>query len=285
MSCNYEDLAGVDLFRLFDDDELRELASVVDSRSAVDNEMIFREGDLGDSLFIVRTGRVELFVVDNSGQKIVLTVAEKNDFFGDLSMLDSRPRSASAICLEDTELLVLDREDLLLLFRKHPDSALNMLAAMSGMLRKVDKLLQTRVSKNVNEEMEEKLSPLQRVADWIAWFSGSMAFLLINGVWFTVWIAINTLPLGFAQFDPFPFGLLTMIVSLEAIFLSCFVLISQNRQSEKDHIRSDIEYDVNVKAELEIAQLHKKADRLQEQMLENFSAIDQLISKQGSLSV
>src|SRR5205823_11581129 len=103
---------------------------------------------------------------------------------------------------------------------------------------------------------------------------GSMQFLMLNGLWFITWIAINTLPLGISQFDPFPFGLLTMIVSLEAIFLSCFVLISQNRQSEKDHLRSDIEYDVNIKAELEVAHLHEKTDRLYEEMLQRFAKIE-----------
>jgi uncharacterized membrane protein len=174
----------------------------------------------------------------------------------------------------DSELLLLDRDDLLLLFQKQPDAALNMLAAMSGMLRKVDRLLQTRVSRNVNEEMEERLPTLQLIADWIAWFSGSMQFLIINGLWFVIWIAVNTMNLGVEQFDPFPFGLLTMIVSLEAIFLSCFVLISQNRQAAKDKIRADIEYDVNVKAELEVAHLHEKVDHIHEQMLEKFAALD-----------
>jgi len=149
-----------------------------------------------------------------------------------------------------------------------------MLAAMSTMLREADDLLRSRVSRNVNEEMEEKLTPLQRIADWIAWFSGSMQFLMLNGVWFVVWIAINTLSLGIDQFDPFPFGLLTMIVSLEAIFLSCFVLISQNRQAAKDKIRSDIEYDVNIKAELEVAHLHEKVDRMYEQMLQKFTLLE-----------
>ena len=121
-------------------------------------------------------------------------------------------------------------------------------------------------------------SACQRIADWIAWFSGSMQFLILNALWFGVWIVINTLPVGIEQFDPFPFGLLTMIVSLEAIFLSCFVLISQNRQSEKDHIRSDVEYEVNIKAELEIAHLHEKTDRLHEQMLEKFAQLDKKLS-------
>ena len=274
MPCSPNDLAEVDLFKLLDDNELAELASVIDSETANAGQIIFNAGELGDSLYIVRSGEVELFVKDTAGQKIVLTTAEPNDLFGELSMLDERPRSATAMALENTELLLLDREDLLLLFQKQPDAALNMLAALSTMLRKVDRLLQTRVSRNVNEEMEEKLPTLQRVADWIAWFSGSMQFLIINGLWFLVWIVINTMPVGVDQFDPFPFGLLTMIVSLEAIFLSCFVLISQNRQAAKDKIRSDVEYDVNIKAELEIAHLHEKVDHIHEQLLEKFAEFE-----------
>jgi uncharacterized membrane protein len=274
MPCNPADLAEVELFELLDENELNDLAAVIDSATVRMGETIFNAGDLGDSLYIVRSGEVELSVKDTAGQKIVLTVAERNDLFGELSMLDERPRSATAISLVDSELFLLDRDDLLLLFQKQPDAALNMLAAMSGMLRKVDRLLQTRVSRNVNEEMEDKLPTLQLIADWIAWFSGSMQFLILNGLWFVIWIAVNTLHLGVEQFDPFPFGLLTMIVSLEAIFLSCFVLISQNRQAAKDKIRADIEYDVNVKAELEVAYLHEKVDHIHEQMLEKFATLD-----------
>src|SRR6202008_2553246 len=100
----------------------------------------------------------------------------------------------------------LDREPLALLFQKSPDAAMQMLAAMGHKTRKADELLRTRVSRNVNEEVEEKLSPLERIADWISWFSGSMPFLALNAAWFVIWISINTLPLGVPQFDPYPFG-------------------------------------------------------------------------------
>ena len=174
----------------------------------------------------------------------------------------------------DSELLELDREDLLLLFKKTPAAALQLLASMGHMTRKADELLRTRVSRNANVEAEEQLSKLQRIADWIAVFSGSMPFLILNLLWFVVWIAFNMLPLGIKAFDPYPFGLLTMIVSLEAIFLSCFVLISQNRQAEKDHVKSDIEYEVNIKAELEVAHLHEKTDRIYSEMLEHFGRLE-----------
>ena len=132
----------------------------------------------------------------------------------------------------------------ILLFQRRPDAALHMLAALSGITRKADELLRTRVARNVNEEIAEHTTPLLRIADWIAWFSGSMPFLLLNAAWFIIWISLNSV--FHVEFDPFPFGLLTMIVSLEAIFLSCFVLISQNRQAQKDKVRSDIEYEVNI---------------------------------------
>jgi uncharacterized membrane protein len=279
MPCNVSDLKDVKLFELLDDNELDELASVIDSITVLADDVIFQAGDIGDALYIVRSGEIELSVKDTIGQKIVLTVARKNDIFGELSMLDSRPRSATSMALVDSDLLLLDRDDLLLLFQKQPDAALNMLASMSAMLRNVDKLIQTRVSKNVNEEMEERQPTLQRIADWIAWFSGSMPFLILNGLWFVVWIGINIFPLGITQFDPFPFGLLTMIVSLEAIFLSCFVLISQNRQAEKDRIRSDIEYEINIKAELEVAHLHEKVDHLHEHLTSQFGQLERLVKE------
>ena len=277
MPCDVRELATVKLFELLDDEELGQLASTIDSMTIEAGETLFNAGDHGESMYIVNWGEIELYIKDTTGQKIVLKIAEADDIFGEISMLDNRPRSATAKALMRTELFILDRDDLLLLFQKKPDAGLNMLAAMSTMLRDADDLLRTRVSKNVNEEMEEKLTTLERISDWIAWFSGSMQFLILNGIWFIVWIVINLVNLGLQQFDPFPFGLLTMIVSLESIFLSCFVLISQNRQVAKDKIRSDIEYEVNIKAELEVAHLHEKVDRIYEQMLQRFAFLEKTI--------
>lgn len=277
MGCDVSQLSGIEFFELLKEEDRNELANVIDAVKLNAGETLFHTGDPGESLFVVRSGSIELYIKDTAGQKIVLTIAEEGNLFGELSLLDSGPRTATAIALTDSELLVLDRDDLLLLFQKRPDAALNMLAAMSTMTRKADELLRTRVSRNVNEEMEEHSTPLQRVADWIAWFSGSMPFLMINAAWFIVWITLNTVPTGIRPFDPYPFGLLTMIVSLEAIFLSCFVLVSQNRQAEKDRVRSDIEYEVNIKAELEVTHLHEKTDRIYENMLARFAKLEKLM--------
>ena len=140
---------------------------------------------------------------------------------------------------------------------------------MGRRMRVTAELLRHTASRNVNEVIEDKRTAVQKAADWIAEFSGSIAFLTIHLVLFAVWIAMNVgdgVP-GVPMFDPFPFGLLTMAVSLEAIILSVFVLLSQNRQAAKERVRGDIEYDVNLKAELEIAHLHEKVDRLTAEVL------------------
>ncbi len=275
---DHQILEDIEFFELHDEDDRRALARVIDHIHLQEGARLFETGDRGNELYIVRSGKIEIFIRNVTGEKIVLTVAEKGDLFGELAMLDSGPRTATAVGLEDTELVVLTRENLLLFFQKKPDAALDMIAAMGGMIRKADDILRTKVSRNVNEEVEEKLTVIQRIADWIAWFSGSMPFLALNTAWFISWIWINSFNVGFRQFDPYPFGLLTMIVSLEAIFLSIFVLISQNRQAEKDRVRSNIDYEVNVKAELEVAHLHEKTDRMHEKMQEQFSRLEKAIA-------
>ncbi len=265
-------LANLSLFATLDDDERAVLAAAMQERSVKANECLFRIGDPGDQMFIVRAGQIELFVKDKAGQKIVLHVAEVGEFFGELSLLDGGSRTATASALDDAELYIVDRDDLQQLFRKRPDAALDMLAAMSRMTRKSNAMLQARVSRNVNDREEiARDNIVMRTADWIANFSGSITFLGLHVVFFAAWILFNTLPIAF---DPFPYNLLTMTVSLEAIILSTLLLFSGNRQAARDRIRGDIEYEVNLKAELEVAHLHEKSDRMHEEMLERFARIE-----------
>jgi uncharacterized membrane protein len=191
--------------------------------------------------------------------------------------------------VKDTiEAVRVDRADLDALLRHHPTAAIDLLAAMGRRLRQTNGLLRQTASRNVNQEVEDTRTSVQKVADWIAEFSGSLTFLFLHILWFFFWILFNT---HWAQnietpwiqaltgFDPFPYGLLTMTVSLEAIVLSVFVLLSQSRQVAKDKIRSDIEYDVNLKAELEIAQLHEKVDVLNAQILARMERIEKLLTR------
>jgi len=278
MAADTHFLSQIQLFAQLDEDERGVLGQAMNERALAPGEVLFRLGDPGDSMFIVMSGAVELFVKDMAGQKIVLHTATPGDYFGELSLLDGGSRTASAVGVEPSSLLVLDREDLLQLFRKRPDAALDMLATMSRMTRRANALLRERVARNVNEEIsEERGGPVLRVADWVANFSGSITFLVLHVGIFTVWILLNVGALPFGDFDPFPFGLLTMAVSLEAIILSTLLLFSSNRQTARDRIRSDVEYEINLKAELEVAHLHEKTDRIYEEMLDRFARLEKAL--------
>ncbi len=274
MSTTADLLKEVPLFQLLDDEERMTLAESLDRVEILSGQMVFQANDPGGSLYIIRSGKVELFVKDDTGTRMVLETATPGDFFGEISLLDNGPRAASALVVEDMEALCLNRINLEKFVKKHPEAALDMLSVMGRRLRQDVEMLRHTASRNVNEAMEDHRTILQKTADWIAEFSGSMPFLMINALLFLMWIVLNeqVIP-GVRAFDPFPYGLLTMAVSLEAIFLSIFVLISQNRQAAKDRVRSDIEYDVNLKAELEIAHLHEKVDDMHASIL---SSLEQL---------
>jgi CRP/FNR family transcriptional regulator, cyclic AMP receptor protein len=238
--------------------------------------VLFRAGEPGDCMFMVRNGSVELYAKDIMGQKIVLETPGPGGQFGELALFDGGARTATAVALEDCEVLVLDREDLLGYVRGHPEAGLDMLAIMARRIRETNLRLTRMAARNANDAMEDRLTPLQRSVDWVAAFSGSIPFLLLHVVLFAVWIGWNT---TLTPFDPYPFGLLTMAVSLEAIVLSVLVLLSQSRQTAKDHIRSDIEYDVNLKAELEVANLHEKVDLLMESTSARLERMEKLLAR------
>lgn len=262
-----EILAEVPLFSLLHEQERAALAERLERIDAPAGKTMFLRGDPGNAMYIVRSGSVEIFFKNDTGERIVLETARAGQFFGEISLLDEGPRTASAVVKEDLDALVVDRGDLADFLKSHPEAAMDLLAAMGRRLRDSAKLLRHSVSRDINEETEDKRTTVMKVADWISEFSGSLPFLFIHVGIFFVWIVLNAGPLArtsIGGFDPFPFGLLTMVVSLEAIILSVFVLLSQNRQVARDRVRNDIEYQVNLKAELEIAHLHEKVDELHE---------------------
>jgi uncharacterized membrane protein len=277
MPSHADALAEVPLFSLLDAHERAILAEQVDTVQVSKGELVFSYGEPGDSMYVVCSGVVEIFFKNDTGDRIVLETARCGDFFGEISLLDGGPRTASALVVEDLEALMIDRGDLDELLKLQPHSALDMLAATGKRLRESSRLLRHTASRNVNKEHEDNRTRVMRVADWISDFSGSLPFLFIHLGVFFVWIVLNVAPLVHTEiggFDPFPFGLLTMAVSLEAIFLSVFVLLSQNRQAERERVRNDIEFDINLKAELQIHQMHEKVDQLHEDLLDRLARLD-----------
>jgi uncharacterized membrane protein len=271
---------SVELFEFLTSEDRADLSARLKPISIPAGETMFRAGDPGNTLYIICSGEVEIFIHDDTGHKIVLEQAKAGAAFGELSMLDGGPRSASAVVTHDVEALCMDNETLNQFLKQHPSAAMALLASMSRRLRVSADRLRRTASRNVNRIVEEERSFVTRLVHAIAAFSGSVLFLNLNVVVFVCWITINLgwVPL-IPKFDPYPFGLLTMIVSLEAIILSGFVLISQNLQSSKDRVRSDIEYEVNLKAELEIAHLHEKVDHLNARLLARLDNLERNLPK------
>ena len=282
MSTRAELLANIPLFALLDEQERASLAVRLDDVTFDAGTVLFTAGDPGESMFILVRGEVEVFFRNQTGKHIVLETVRAGHFIGEVSLLDGGSRSASAIARSDVEAIVVDRGDLDEFLRACPAAALDLLAATGRRLRESADLLRHTATRDVNEIEEDHRTTVMRIADVISEFSGSLPFLFIHCGIFFVWIILNVPPLSetrFGAWDPFPFGLLTMAVSLEAIILSVFVLLSQNRQVARDRVRNDIEYDVNLKAELEIAHLHEKVDRLTSDVLKGLDEVHRRIGK------
>jgi uncharacterized membrane protein len=279
MATTAEMLAEVPLFSLLDDEERKLLAERVDLVHFPADVWIFQYGDPGDAMYVVKTGEVELSVTTKTGEKMFLERPTSGDFFGEISLLDVGARTASARALTDVEAILIDRGDLDELFRLKPAAALDLLAATGRRLRHNALLLRNATTRNANTESEDIRPPILRAADWIADFSGSLPFLFLHVVFFTVWILLNTTFERWGGFDRYPFGFLTLVVSLEAIILSVFVLLSQNRQAQRDKIRGDIEYDVNLKAEMQIAHMHEKVDGLYAEVIRRLDQIERGATK------
>ncbi len=269
-----EMLADVSLFALLDEQERGLLAERVEMVKFEEGKVIFNVGDPGASMYIVTEGEVVLSIKTKTGEEMFFESPGPGDFFGEISLLDEGPRTASARCKTAVTAIEIDRGDLDELFRLKPAAAMDLLAATGRRLRHNAMLIRNAATRNPNEETLDTRSMVLKAADWIAEFSGSLPFLFVHIGIFAVWILLNIKLLPFGGFDPFPFGFLTLVVSLEAIILSVFVLLSQNRQVQRDKVRNDIEYDVNLKSEMEIAHMHEKVDSIYSELTRRLERIE-----------
>lgn len=266
MSADVTMIGEVPIFELMDEVERTALARLMDSRNFKQGETIFEVGDAGAEVYIVRTGRVEIYVETADGERVVLGENERGDVIGELSFLDGGPRTATAIAVEDAQMLSLHRERLLEFIDEHPHAALDLLTVVGRRLRTTHELLRTQVSRNVNVEEQERQTFAQRVADRVAAFGGSWSFILIFFAIMLVWVVLNSTALLRDHFDPYPYILLNLALSMIAAIQAPVIMMSQNRQASKDRLKSDLDYEVNFKAELEVAHLHRKVDRMYERL-------------------
>jgi len=267
-------IGEVPIFELLDDSERADLARRMDCRDFKKGDMIFEYGDPGGEIFILRNGNVEVYVETCDGEKIVLGENQRGDVIGELSFIDGGHRTATAVAREDTQMLTMHRDRLLDFIDRHPHAAIDLLTVVGRRLRATDELLRTHVSRNVNIELQESMTLGQRVADRVAAFGGSWTFITIFALVMIVWVIFNTAVLFSHHFDPYPYILLNLFLSMIAAIQAPVIMMSQNRQAAKDRLQADQDYQVNLKAELEVAQLHRKLDHLYQRLEQHWAKLE-----------
>src|SRR5258705_4662964 len=248
-----EALRSVPLFASLDDNAARDLRSLLSEKNVSRNTRLFRQGDMGDAMYLIESGRVRISIRDHDKKDLVLAERAQGELFGEMSLIDGRQRSADAHVIEDSRLAILSRQAFLLFVRSNPDIALEMLSALSDRLRRTDELLRSRVSRNANDEERARATIADRAADLIAEFGGSWKFIGVSIALILFWIVFNSYILV-RGFDPAPYQMLNLVLAVIAGMQAPIIMMSQNRQGEKDRLRADLDYQVNLKNELSLAE-------------------------------
>ncbi|HKO95363.1 MAG TPA: DUF1003 domain-containing protein [Pyrinomonadaceae bacterium] len=261
-----EGLRSVPLFSSLNDEATSQLRDLLTEKDVPVDSQVCRAGDTGDAMFLIEEGRVRISINDDDGHEITLAELARGDFFGEMSLIDGRKRSANATVIENGRLAVLGRPEFLAFVRSNPDVALAMLSALSERLRSTDQLLRSRVSRNVNEEQERRSTVADRAADLIAEFGGSWKFIIASMMIIGLWIVFNSYLL-INGFDPKPYQMLNLALAVIAGMQAPIIMMSQNRQGEKDRLRADLDYQVNLKNELSLAEVLRRIDVLESERL------------------
>ncbi len=262
-----EELRSVPLFASLDDAATGELRNLLVIHDVAGRTPLFRSGDSGDALYLIESGRVRISVRDADGSDVTLAELAGGDFFGEMALLDGKPRSADATVIEDARFAILSRENFLRFVRANPDVALKMMSAITHRLRRTDDLLRQRVSRNVNEEQDARLTVGDKLANRIANFGGSWMFIGLLGAVLLFWIVLNSWLIYDRDFDRFPYQLFGLILGVLAGVQAPIIMMSQNRQGEKDRLRADLDYQVNLKNELSLAEILRRLDVLESERL------------------
>ena len=283
LSDEAQSLARVPLFKRLEPHELEKLAEEIDQVDYKAGEVICNEHDHGDALYVVEEGSVRIWVTDEDLNDVTLAELQPGQFFGELAVLDRGERSSSATAITDAHLHRLSSDDFQKFLTEHADCAIDVICEIGARMRQTNLLVSQRVSRNINREMEEKSTIGQRIADKVASFGGSWTFIIIYLSFLIAWMAFNTFVLvhygrgeGGAQFDPYPYILLNLMLSMTAALQAPIIMMSQNRAAEKDRLAAEQDFKVNLKSELMLEELIRKQryrDAQMEQLNETLAAL------------
>jgi CRP/FNR family cyclic AMP-dependent transcriptional regulator len=283
LSDEAQSLARVPLFKRLEPHELEKLAEEIDQVNYKAGETIFNEHDRGDGLYVVEEGSVRIWVIDEDVNEVTLAELKPGDFFGELAVIDRGERSSSATAIVDTHLHKLSSDDFQQFLLEHPDCAIDVICEIGARMRQTNLLVSQRVSRNINVEMEAKSTIGQRIADKVASFGGSWSFIMIYCGFLVIWMATNSFVLihyghgeSGAEFDPYPYILLNLMLSMTAALQAPIIMMSQNRAAEKDRMAAEQDFKVNLKSELMLEELIRK-QRERDVQMDNLTDVVQAL--------
>ncbi len=272
MSCSPEMLKSVPLFSLLDEDETAVLAAQVDVRRFNARQRIYKTGDPGTNAYVVVSGRVQVTTIDDDQQEVVFDEPGEGEFFGFASMLEGTPRQTSSVALEDSVCIEVSRDDIQVLIERKPHAGMDLLTTLGHQLHAAQSLVRLRATRNANEIIEKQETFGERIADSVAGFGGSWTFIITFCILLVIYTAINVF-LDKRAWDPYPFILLNLFLSMLAALQAPVIMMSQNRQDSKDRVRSELDFDVNRRAESEIQGLAHKLNVLDERIGDIFQLV------------
>jgi uncharacterized membrane protein len=255
----------VPLFALLDDDELGVLAQQVELADFSARQRIYRIGDPGVEAFVLISGSVQVTTIDEDNQDVVVDLPGPGEFFGLASMLDQTPHQTNALALAETTCLKVDRGDLMALLQQKPHSGMDMLTVLGRQFHAAQQLVRARATRNPNELIESEATFGETVADAVAGFGGSWTFIITFLVILVAYTGAN-LALRSSAWDPYPFILLNLFLSMLAALQAPVIMMSQNRQDTKDRLRGELDYEVNRRAESEVQGLARKLNLIHDKL-------------------
>ncbi len=259
-----ESLRAVPLFESLDDDAADTICSLLTNEECNAGAVLFRAGDAGDSMYLIEEGKIQISMRSADGEELILAVLGEGDFFGEMALIDGKPRSANACVVERSRFAVLSRQHFLSFLGSSPNVAVEMLTALTRRLRRTDELLRHLATRNANEEEEAHLTFADRAADMIAEFGGSWKFILVSLGLLIFWMIANVWLLTSKTFDPYPFTFLNLILGIMAALQAPIIMMSQNREAKKDRLRADLDYRVNLKNELALNEILRRLHVLEQ---------------------
>jgi CRP/FNR family cyclic AMP-dependent transcriptional regulator len=262
-------LKQVPIFSQMDDAELSGLRGIMDLVHFTPGQGIIHEDEAGDEFYVLVEGHAQVLVMDATGAEVVVEELGPGGFFGEMSMLTDEPRAATVKAVDEATTLSLERQEFFDFLMRHPHAGIDVLTVLSRRLNHISALLRNTVSKNVNEVVEDRITAGQRIADTVAATMGSWRFIIVQSTALLIWIALNIFLVLKLRWDPYPFILLNLALSFQAAYAAPFIMMSQNRQSDKDRLAAEIDHQVNSKAELEVGLLLRRLDDLERQMHRN----------------